>query len=244
MWNNLYGFNALQIARAYETSTIMPFVYTHNQSSWPTLQEMIDSGKRLVNFIDTKADPVQVPWLMDQFSNVFETPYDNTDIDSFNCNVDRIAPDYNPNDLMYVVNHFIYGVINIGKVKIEIPLRARAQVANAKTSLNQHVQNCTTVFQKRPNFIEVDFYSVGDALGIVANLNGVPSLATNKVSSLTVQDNINTIQSFAQTKKELVSIIAEHVVIDNVSSSTNSVHNYYFSKVSIVMFAVLFVSFI
>ncbi|KAI7906561.1 PLC-like phosphodiesterase [Cokeromyces recurvatus] len=175
MWNNLYDLDASQIAMAYESSHIIPFIYLHNNSlsSWPTLQEMIDSGKRVVNFIDSKADPVQIPWLMDQFSNIFETPYDNTDINSFNCNVDRIAPNLNPKDLMYVLNHFIYGVVDIAMIKIEIPSRIKAQAVNAKPSLSQHIQNCTTIFQKKPNFIEVDFYTIGDASSIVAELNGV-----------------------------------------------------------------------
>lgn len=63
MWNNLYNLNATQLADVYNASSIMPMVYTHNHSNpWPTLQEMIDSGKRVVNFVDTQADHEQVPW--------------------------------------------------------------------------------------------------------------------------------------------------------------------------------------
>lgn len=63
MWNNLYNFKAAQLAEVYQSSSIMPKVFTHNQfDAWPTLQEMIDTGKRLVNFIDAEADSEQVPW--------------------------------------------------------------------------------------------------------------------------------------------------------------------------------------
>lgn len=63
MWNNLYNFKATDFATAYEESNIMPMIYTHDDTKpWPTLQEMIDSGKRVVNFIDAEADPEQVPW--------------------------------------------------------------------------------------------------------------------------------------------------------------------------------------
>lgn len=61
MWNNLYNFKATQLAAAYEVSGIMPYVYLHD-TSWPTIQEMIDTDKRLVNFIDAEADADQVPW--------------------------------------------------------------------------------------------------------------------------------------------------------------------------------------
>lgn len=62
MWNNLYNFKATQLAAAYEASEIMPYVYLHSTSSWPTIQEMIDTNKRLVNFVDAEADTAQVPW--------------------------------------------------------------------------------------------------------------------------------------------------------------------------------------
>jgi hypothetical protein len=63
MWNNLYNYPASKIAEAYTESDIMPLVYTHNGSGpWPTLQQMIDSGKRVVNFIDVEANESEYPW--------------------------------------------------------------------------------------------------------------------------------------------------------------------------------------
>jgi hypothetical protein len=63
MWNNLKNFKADQFVKVYETSEIMPFVYIHDDTMpWPTLQEMIDSGKRVVNFIDAEADEEHAPW--------------------------------------------------------------------------------------------------------------------------------------------------------------------------------------
>ena len=63
MWNNLYNYQATQLAVPYEESDILPFVYTQETpNTWPTIQEMIDSGKRVVNFVDAEADPDQVPW--------------------------------------------------------------------------------------------------------------------------------------------------------------------------------------
>ena len=62
-WNNLYNLENQCIALAYQASAVMPYVYTHEEGSpWPTLKEMISSGKRLVNFVDAGADPSSAPW--------------------------------------------------------------------------------------------------------------------------------------------------------------------------------------
>ncbi|KAI8080704.1 PLC-like phosphodiesterase [Gilbertella persicaria] len=213
MWNNLYNMKATQFASAYEASDIMPFVYTRQNLSdaWPNLQTMIDANQRLVNFVDAEADVTQVPWLMDQFSQVFETPYEN--IDTFNCEVDRIGQDLNPKDLMYVVNHFLYASFEVGATKIEMPSKAKANVTNAHVSLADHIQNCTSQFEKKPNFIEVDFYSIGDSLSVVAELNGVSA---------------QQLTSKQDTKSEGMAIIhktslspTEHIMIDNTVSMGN-----------------------
>lgn len=72
MWNNFKNFKADQFASVYEASEIMPFVYTHDGTKpWPTLRKMIESGKRVVNFIDAEADSENVPWYV-RFGKVVE----------------------------------------------------------------------------------------------------------------------------------------------------------------------------
>jgi hypothetical protein len=150
--------------------------------------------------------------LMNQFTRVFETPYDNTDINAFNCNVDRIGHDLEPKDLMYVLNHFLYGVIEISSFKVEIPVREKAHLTNTQASLSNHINHCTETFGKKPAFIEVDFYHIGEALSVVASMNGViaaPMAPKNKV--ILADDNQMTLN-----KHDTLSLI-EHVVIDNTS---------------------------
>ncbi|KAI7894136.1 PLC-like phosphodiesterase [Mucor mucedo] len=219
MWNNLYNFKATQIAAVYQASDIMPKVYYHEQSDdWPTLQRMIETGKRLVNFIDAEADNEQVPWLMDQFSHVFETPYDNTDINAFNCNVDRIGQEMNPKELMYVMNHFLYGIIELGSLKIEIPIKEQAHNSNNEKSLSDHVNMCKSAFDKKPNFIEVDFYTIGDALSVVSSLNDVmpPSISSKKLSAASVNGT-------SSPPHHISMLPTNHVLIDN---GTNRSLNY------------------
>lgn len=64
MWNNLGAFKPAAFEAAYNASGIMDytFVQSSNNYTWPTLGEMISSGKRVVNFMDEGADPQTYPW--------------------------------------------------------------------------------------------------------------------------------------------------------------------------------------
>jgi hypothetical protein len=42
---------------------------------WPTLGSLIDAGTRLVVFLDNSADFTAVPWIIDEFTNMWETKY-------------------------------------------------------------------------------------------------------------------------------------------------------------------------
>jgi hypothetical protein len=128
---------------------------------------------------------------MDQFSRVFETPYDITDANDFNCEVDRISHDTDPSKLMYLLNHFLYGVIDIASIKIEMPSRIHAYDTNSR-SLVDHTVRCSKVFNRKPNFIEVDYYSTGQALTLIRALNGIDNSFTNKK-----KDNRNLFQKIA-----------------------------------------------
>jgi hypothetical protein len=44
-------------------------------NEWPTMGNLIDSGKRVLGFIDNQADSSQVSYLIDHFSNMFEDAY-------------------------------------------------------------------------------------------------------------------------------------------------------------------------
>jgi hypothetical protein len=95
--------------------------------------------------------------LHDQFTYVFETPYENHNDNQFTCQVDRPQDPPNPQEMMYVMNHFLYGSLQIGSTSIDIPQPYLANTTNGQ-SLSNHANNCTSVFQRQPNFIEIDFY--------------------------------------------------------------------------------------
>ncbi|ORZ03076.1 PLC-like phosphodiesterase, partial [Syncephalastrum racemosum] len=158
MWNN--GETAA-IAKAYQNSAIFPMVYSLPQDTqaWPTLRDMISRNTRVVSFVDNWSD---VPYLIDEFAHVFETPYDTTNPDQFLCTIDRPENPEHPNEMMYLVNHFLYGVIQLGKDhQIEVPQKDKAASTNHER-LEAHLKDCIQSFQRKPTFVEVDFYAWGD----------------------------------------------------------------------------------
>ena len=62
------------------------------RDQWPTYGRLIADNRRLVVFIDRGANPSQYPYLIDEFSSVWENPFNQVDL-PFNCSVDRGAPE-------------------------------------------------------------------------------------------------------------------------------------------------------
>lgn len=139
-------------------------------SSWPTLGSMIDSGKRLVTFLDNGADPT-VPYLLDEFTNIWETAFDVTN-PTFDCNVNRTKG--NTNTQMYLINHFLDTTL-LGQL---VPNAPQLNVTNAATgagSLGAQVATCVAQNTRPPNFMLVDYYEfgAGSVFQVAASLNGV-----------------------------------------------------------------------
>ncbi|PQE32875.1 PLC-like TIM beta alpha-barrel domain protein [Rutstroemia sp. NJR-2017a WRK4] len=81
---------------AITSSALNTYAYTPSKKlaidEWPTLQEMITSGKRFVVFLDYLANTTLVPYVLDEFQYFFETAFDTTDASSFamSWNADNI----------------------------------------------------------------------------------------------------------------------------------------------------------
>ncbi|PPR00038.1 hypothetical protein CVT24_009047 [Panaeolus cyanescens] len=140
-------------------------------SGWPTLGSMIDSGKRLVTFLDNAADLTAVPYLIDEFTNIWETEFNVLD-PAFDCNVNRTKGD--PATQMYLINHFLDTLL-FGQ---PIPFIAKLNDTNAASgpgSLGAHVDTCVADHGRPPNFMLVDFYEFGggSVFQVAATINGV-----------------------------------------------------------------------
>lgn len=140
-------------------------------SDWPTLGSLISSGTRLVAFLTTTADFNTVPYLIDEFTNIWETAFDVTD-PSFDCNVNRTNGD--PSTQMYLINHFLDELI-AGFPAPDVDQASVTNAASGSGSLGQQVDTCVGDYSRNPNFMLVDFYEYGNGsvFQVAATANGV-----------------------------------------------------------------------
>lgn len=117
-----------------------------NISSWPTLSDMILMGKRAVIFMDYNANLTEVPYILDEFSQMWETPFSPTN-QSFPCtqqrppNLSRQAAE----NRMYLANHNLNTEISLAGTSLLVPTTALINQTNAFNgtgSLGLMANNC------------------------------------------------------------------------------------------------------
>lgn len=139
--------------------------------SWPTLGEMLLTNQRAVVMLDYEANQEEIPWLLDEFSQLWETPFSPTDRD-FPCTAQR--PPDRPREIrqdrMYMANHNLNVQIAIGGISLVIPAYSIINETNAVSgygSAGAMVGNCTRDWNRPPNFLMVDYYNLGNFDGSV-----------------------------------------------------------------------------
>ena len=108
---------------AIQNSGIAPYLYEpefipQRRHQWPTLAEMIISGKRVVMFMDYNANQSAVPYILDQYSHIFETPFSPTN-QSFPCTIDRpphLSQKKASGTHMYLANHNLNTAVDISAI--------------------------------------------------------------------------------------------------------------------------------
>jgi hypothetical protein len=176
----------------FEKSQMAGLAYTTPHSpmkrdDWPTLGEMITSGKRVVVFMDkgfepkhssastslTTRRPPETGYIIPQFQAMWEDPYDPDNSD-FACRVDRTQGPLAPNQQLNLINHNLninlFGIIGRG---LRIPNRSNAPVTNRISSITEHAENCAPFAdEKKPNFVLLDWVDIGQGARAVELLNG------------------------------------------------------------------------
>ncbi|KAL1296865.1 hypothetical protein AAFC00_004482 [Neodothiora populina] len=135
---------------------------------WPTLSEMILTQKRVVVFMDYMADQTTVPYILDEFTHMWETPFSPTDT-SFPCDIQR-PPGLNEtvgrDERMYMANHNLNAEISLLGNSFLVPNTAELNVTNAaglqQQMLGANAGNCTERWGRPPNFLLVDYYDNGN----------------------------------------------------------------------------------
>ncbi|KAL9106450.1 MAG: hypothetical protein Q9227_008538 [Pyrenula ochraceoflavens] len=136
--------------------------------SWPTLGDMIDSGKRLVVFLDYGANTAKVPYILDEFAYYYETPFDTTDAKFPECTIDRPSG-ASADGRMGIINHFL----DIDVLGIDIPNRDAAATTNSKNSIGAQAGLCKSAYGRNPNVALLDYADQGQAVAAQDSLNGL-----------------------------------------------------------------------
>lgn len=170
---------------------------------------MIDDGKRLVVFVASLVSSTSYPYLMDEFTFVWENPYDVTSPSNFSCEPDR-PPSLSgqlstalSSSRLPLMNHFLYST-DLSIIDVEYPNASYVATTNAPSggvgNLGSTAAKCKQEWSGRqPTFILVDFFNRGPAIDTVDSLNGVTnavgriSLSTASGSSSSDGSTINNV---------------------------------------------------
>ncbi|KAG0123480.1 PLC-like phosphodiesterase, partial [Tuber indicum] len=136
-------------------------------TGWPTLRQLITAQRTVIAFTSTSADTKNVPWLLGEFSYIFETPFEVRDPSKFTCAAHRPRSVGGPDKLQQALrtripfmNRFLYSNIFSSKV------------GNWVSGGEAYKPN--DIYYKRVGgFVLVDFFNEGSPIEVVDTLNGV-----------------------------------------------------------------------
>jgi hypothetical protein len=138
------------------------------KDDWPTLQEIIDLGTRLIVFMDYNMDEKKVPYIMDQFKHWWETPFGITDASFPTCEVDRPNKG-DPKKLMGIMNH----MLNYKVLGVTFPNMDSAIKTNSAKSIDAQVKRCVDQHKMRPNVVLLDWINIGQGFQVAKTMNGL-----------------------------------------------------------------------
>jgi hypothetical protein len=160
-----------------------PASTTTPPTSWPTLQELITAGTRLMVFV-ASLDPSSISqsqsYIMDEFTFIFENPFDNTALSDFTCSPDRPSAVKGnsqaaiSSNRMAFTNHFLYvsGLFDIQTPAID-NITTTNSPGQSLGNLGFALNACKTEYGKASTFALVDFFDEGPAIDAVDAMNGI-----------------------------------------------------------------------
>jgi hypothetical protein len=128
---------------------------------------MVAANTRLVTFLSSGADEAIVPFLLPEFDYAFETDFNIESPDQFSCAPARPAfPGGYVPDRLALVNHFLYAKF-LGFRFPNASFAGRTNGAGFEVgALGEHAVRCRGWYERRPNFLLVDFYNEGDVFAV------------------------------------------------------------------------------
>ena len=148
-----------EIVAAFERTELDELAHAQPaDEEWPTLGKMIESGKRLVVFAENSGEPPA--WFHSAWAYMWDTRFDFLSLSDLDCEVNRGSSE---NSLL-LANHWI---------RKAVPDRSDATKMNSVPRLTDRVAECVDEHEKKPNFIAVDFYRIGELMRAVDEINGI-----------------------------------------------------------------------
>lgn len=135
-------------------------VYQKENNQWPTLADMTDVGKQIIAFSHNNPNCPGSDGCATKIYDFFDytkgTDWDFdtvSDIENWedSCQIKRGSVGEKP---FYSVNNFV--------TKFYGPSAPASQTLNQKAFLRDRIQKCAEVANAEPNFINVDYWQLGD----------------------------------------------------------------------------------
>jgi len=147
-------------------SGLLDHAYVHDGSgAWPTLRELIQMGKRLIIFTDDSS--ASEPWHHYVWSHAVETNFSFTAASQFESVASCAANRGSVANPLFILNHFLTNPFAAPTL---------AESVNFNPLLRERALACEAEMDKLPNFLTVDFQSLGDLYDVARELNQLPSL--------------------------------------------------------------------
>ena len=172
---NQDGISPQDYASAVTNSGLLPYVYQGSVNTFPTLEQMIDSGQRVVMLAEQES--AGVPWYHNAYDGtVMETPYafngvadpptggltDPAQLEA-TCEQNR-GPEIGAP--LFLMNHWVTTGV--------VPDVEKAKVVNTEAAIVARAKACRKLRNKLPNIVAVDYFGTGDVVGATNELNGIP----------------------------------------------------------------------
>ena len=147
-------------AAVFTEAGLLPYLHAQQPGHpWPTLGQMIDSGRRVVVLMENHGGGKAYPWMLQGFDWVQDTPYSNPSAADLSCRLNRGSAS-NP---LFLVNNWLSGFGS---------LVTNARKVNAYAVLDPYLQRCREERGRIPNFVAVNYFNEPDVFRAVDHLNG------------------------------------------------------------------------
>jgi hypothetical protein len=155
---------AAEVAAVFSAAALdTQAVVQSRAATWPTLGELIQSGKRLV--VLSEGDGERPSWLLSLWDFAWSTSATLTAPEQMDCSLAR----GNRQNPLQLVRHYLVPDTPDGGARED-----SANIVNANPFLMDHLRACQVKNQRAPGLVAVDFYDVGDVVMAARNVAGGP----------------------------------------------------------------------